>query len=101
MAGFRFTDSAEKDLEKIVDYTLENWGQVQARKYIDGLVNLADSLAKNPDIGVNRDNLFEGFISFPYESHVLYYVKDSEGIIIMRVLHEHMDAKKHLAFTEH
>ncbi len=101
MADFRFTDSAERDLERIVDYTVENWGQTRAIKYIDGLVDLVGMLAENPSIGVNRDNLFEGFISFPYMIHVLYYTKESKGITIMRVLHQPMDPEKHLTSTKH
>ena len=36
MASYVFTDKAEHDLEKIIDFTVEHWGALQAMKYIDG-----------------------------------------------------------------
>jgi toxin ParE1/3/4 len=35
-------------------------------------------------------------LSFPYESHILYYMKQSHGITIVRVLHQRMDPMKYL-----
>ena len=96
MPRYEFTDQAEHDLDTIIDYTVERWGKVQAQKYLDGLEELAQNLAENPDLGVNRDRLFEGLISFPYVSHILYYVKQPHGIAIIRVLHRRMDTKRHI-----
>lgn len=94
--GYQFTDKAERDLEGIVDYTVQEWGVSRANSYLDGLETLAQLLAENPDIGTARGSLFEGLLSFPYESHVLYYEKQSHGIVILRVLHRYMDPLKHL-----
>lgn len=96
MPEYRFTPEAREDLQSIIDYTLGSWGQGQAHKYIDGLEALAGKLAKKPHIGVNCDALIPGLISFPYASHVLYYVPQRRGITIIRVLHNAMDARKHL-----
>ena len=35
-------------------------------------------------------------LSFPNESHIPYYKKHARGIVIVRVLHQHMDLVKHL-----
>jgi len=96
MPHYEFTGHAECDLEGIIDYTLEHWGPRQAKTYLDGLHSLAGKLAANPDLGVSRDALFKGLISFPYASHVLYYVKQPHGITIIRVLHKRMDPCRHL-----
>jgi plasmid stabilization system protein ParE len=37
-----------------------------------------------------------GLLSFRYESHILYYKKHASDIVIVRVLHQHMDPVKHL-----
>lgn len=94
--GYQFTDKAERDLESIIDYTVQEWGVSQANTYLDGLETRAQLLAKNPDIGMAREALCKGLLSFPYESHVLYYKKYARGIVIVRVLHQHMDPVKHL-----
>ncbi len=57
MARFSFTDNAEKDIVKIVDYTNETWGVRQATKYIDDLYGQAQLISGNPDMGLNRSML--------------------------------------------
>jgi len=34
---YQFTDKAERDLEGIIDYTVQEWGVSQANTYLDGL----------------------------------------------------------------
>ena len=96
MADYRFSDKAERDLEDIIDYTLQQWGPAQAHAYIDGLETRVQLLADNPDLGTKREALFEGLLSFPHESHILYYLKQAHGITILRVLHQSMDPVRHL-----
>ncbi|MCK4834594.1 MAG: type II toxin-antitoxin system RelE/ParE family toxin [Gammaproteobacteria bacterium] len=96
MPSYVFTDKAEHDLEKIIDFTVEHWGTLQAILYIDGLEEIAQTLAKNPDIGLKREALFTGLLSFPYQRHILYYTKELHGVSIIRVLHASMDSVKHI-----
>jgi toxin ParE1/3/4 len=63
--SYQFTDKAERDLEGIIDYTVQEWGVSQANTYLDGLETRAQLLAENPDIGTARETLFEGLLSFP------------------------------------
>ena len=93
---YQFTDKAERDLEGIIDYTVQEWGVSQANTYLDGLQTRAQLLAENPDLGMAREILSEGLLSFPYESHILYYKKHARGIAIVRILHQQMDPVKHL-----
>jgi toxin ParE1/3/4 len=101
MPEYRFTQEANDDLQGIIDYTIEHWGKAQAHKYIDGFEELAARLAENPALGANRNQLIDGLISFPYVSHILYYVSQDHGITIIRVLHKSMDAKRHFEKTNH
>ena len=96
MTSYVFTDKAEHDLEKIIDFTVKHWGALQAIQYIDGLEEIAQTLADNPDIGSKRNDLFAGLLSFPYHRHILYYMKDIYGVSIIRVLHASMDSKKYI-----
>ncbi|MCB1677240.1 MAG: type II toxin-antitoxin system RelE/ParE family toxin [Halioglobus sp.] len=97
---YQFTAKAERDLERLIDYNAREWGTgiSQTHTYLDGLESRARLLAENPDLGMARETLFEGLLSFPYESHILYYKKHTRGIVIVRVLHQHMDPVKHLQF---
>ncbi len=96
MADFRFTDKAEHDLEDIIDYTLQQWGARQANSYIDGLEVQCQLLADSPRLGIQRQEIKVELLSFPYESHILYYVIEPNNITIVRVLHHSMDPIKHL-----
>ena len=96
MADYSFTEQAERDIEEITDYTVQQWGIAQTVAYLDGLEARVQFLANNPQVGTNREALFAGLLSFPYESNILYYVKQSNGIAIVRVLHQRMDPVQHL-----
>ncbi len=83
-AGFRLDD--------IYQYTLNEWGEKQAEKYIRGLfehfVGIADqSVLSHPipaEFGV------DGFVS-KYEKHYVYWKSLSGGQVgIVTVLHERM-----------
>ncbi len=93
---YQFTNKAERDLGGIIDYTVQEWGVSQANTYLDGLESRAQLLAENPGLGMAREILSEGLLSFPYESHILYYKKHARGIVIVRILHQQMDPVKHL-----
>ncbi|MCO5119192.1 MAG: type II toxin-antitoxin system RelE/ParE family toxin [Burkholderiaceae bacterium] len=68
MPDFRFSAGAEHDLEDIIDYTIERWGVDQAVKYMDGLEDLAGTLARTPALGRRRDDLLEGLLVFPMKA---------------------------------
>lgn len=93
---YKFSEKAERDLEDIIDYTFQQWGAAQTHTYLDGLVARGQLLAENPDLGTKREAISEELLSFPYESHILYYMKQSHGITIVRVLHQSMDPMNHL-----
>ncbi len=95
MANFYFTEQAEKDLEAIVDFTVQRWGMAQSHNYLDELDALAQILADNPLLGAEREELSPGLRSFPCQSHLLFYVLQKEGIIIVRVLHTSVDVVRY------
>lgn len=95
MGNFYFTEQAEKDLEAIIDFTVQRWGVVQSHTYIDDLEALAQILADNPVLGAERDELSQGLRSFPYQSHLLFYVLQKDRIAIVRVLHTSVDVVRY------
>ena len=135
---------AVHDLEEIWLRSFKKWGEYQADKYYDELVEHVDRLKDNPKIGKSRDYIRKDYRSFQvnrhvgtsknsgfcvsarkrrtenrsihrvYEdsstaltqqsrkkrvfrgAHVIYYRLYGEVIDIVRVLHERMDATRHL-----
>lgn len=96
MPQYRFSHRAYSDLQDINSYTLENWGQEQALTYIDGLELAAKSLASTPKVGKSCDDLRRGLRSYPYQGHILYFMEEKKGVVIIRVLHKRMSSELHI-----
>lgn len=93
---FRLTPAAERDLEGIWQYTCELWGVDQAHKYIDLLTQAFQALADAPMTAPACDHIREGYRFRGVERHVAYFKLAPYGIAVVRVLHDRMDAKRHL-----
>ncbi|WP_052454703.1 type II toxin-antitoxin system RelE/ParE family toxin [Rickettsia hoogstraalii] len=85
-----FTDSAKRDIEDIADYSLKNWGRQQTLKYLDEIYRKTLDLSINPNIGVLRSDIYPNLLSFPIRKHIIYYIKQEKGIMVIRALHTHM-----------
>lgn len=96
MADHRLSQLAAADIATIADYTIKNFGIVQARRYRDGLVAACQVLADHPHRGRSADELAPKLRRWHYESHVIFYLPSENGALIVRVLHQRMDFERHL-----
>jgi len=48
-------------------------------------------LAETPGIGRSAEDLKLTFFRFRYQSHMIFYTVEPNGIVIQRVLHARMD----------
>ena len=99
MAAYRLTPKAADDLDGIHEYTITNFGLEQARDYLNNLHRRFGDLAERPALGRRADRLAPELRRYPYRSRVVFYVPETEGVLIVRVLHESMDAPRHLVST--
>ena len=95
MNNYKLSRLASADLEEIAEYTIERFGIEQARRYRDGLKTCFDQLANNPALGKRSEQLMRGLRRFEHQSHVVFYINESEDIFIVRVLHSSMDVPRH------
>ena len=95
MASYRLRTLARNDLEIIWDYTLEQWGIQQAERYFKALFTCFDDLARNPQMGRQRDDVLPGSRSFPQGRHVVFYEIDDNGIEILGIVHQSTDVDVH------
>jgi len=89
-------NAAEADLISIWLYSFENWGEAQADRYLDAIETALKKIAKSPDQGESRDWLRQGYWSIRVEHHIAFYTFTDKEVRIRRVLHEVMDAGRHL-----
>ena len=76
-----------------------NFGLEQARDYLNGLHRRFGDLAEGPVLGRGVERLAPGLRRYPYRSHVVFYMSEDQGVLIVRVLHESMDAPRHFVPT--
>ena len=93
---YRLTPEAQADLSEIRQYTLQQWGIVQARQYLSGLRKTLNLLAEAPSLGELRPEVGTNVLSFPHVSHVVYYIVHKQQVVIFGVLHKRMVPLKHL-----
>ncbi len=96
MLGYRLSKRAEKDLENIALYSIQNFGIEQARLYRDGLFKTFDMICEFPMIGSDQNRIKKNARRQVYESHTIYYRVDHKAIFILRILGPGEDPLRHL-----
>ena len=96
MPEYRLTPAAEGDLESIWTYTVRQWGVEQAERYIDFLTAAFAELADSPKTAPTCEHIRPGYRRWSVERHMIYFRVTDYGIAVVRVLHERMDAPRHL-----
>ncbi|HJV00614.1 MAG TPA: type II toxin-antitoxin system RelE/ParE family toxin [Burkholderiaceae bacterium] len=96
MAEYRLTPAAERDLEAIWVYTAQQWGQEQADRYTDMLAAAFADLARAPKTAPACDHIRSGYRRRNVAQHTIYFRVTTYGIAIIRILHNRMDAPRHL-----
>ena len=92
MPEFRLTPKAERDLESIWLYSLEQWGRGQA----DSFFTTFDELASSSKMAISCDQIRIGYRFCREGKHVIYFKVTEYGIAIIRILHERMLPSLHL-----
>ncbi len=96
MGKLYLTPAALRDMENIWLFTAERWGLAQAERYTDCLSDCFELLAQSPLSGRSCSHIRPGYRRQSVESHVVYYRAEPDAVTIVRVLHERMDAPRHL-----
>lgn len=81
---------AEADIDRIAAYTTNAWGGRQTDRYLDQLESFFQILAQNPSIGRPCDSIQAELRRFEVGKHVVFYVIEPDGVLIVRVLHQQM-----------
>lgn len=98
MAKVILRQEAIDDLNKIWNYTFENWSEMQADKYYAMLKLSCLEIGVNPEIGKEYDGINKNLLGLHSGRHILFYqIIDKNEIEIIRILHERMDLKNRLS----
>jgi len=78
------------------DYTVSHWGLAQAMRYADRIEAACSDLAEAPQHAQGCADIRPGYRRRGVEQHVIYFRQTRYGIAVIRILHQRMDAKRHL-----
>lgn len=96
MAKYRLSKRADNDLVEIAEYTIREFGIEQARHYRDALEVCFSTLADNPLMGHSAEQFAPQLRRFEHESHIVFYMPEDVGVLVVRILHERLDVDHHL-----
>lgn len=92
---YRLSEKASEDLDDILDYSIIEFGVDVMLDYHLSLENCFELLAENPDLGLKAYNIRQNYFYFQHRSHLIFYKKEIDGILIVRLLHKSMNVPIH------
>ena len=97
MAIFELTKEAAEDLFKIWEYTVDTWSEQQADKYYAQLTLSFKKIAEKPSkAGSSYEEIYPGLKGKHVGKHVVFFLpRKDKPTLIVRILHERMDFKRH------
>lgn len=95
LRSLRLSPLALDDLENIWTYTAQRWSEDQAESYHADFVAAFEGLASSIKRGRPVD-VRVGYLKYAVGAHLIFYLQTDTTIDVMRILHQSMDADRHL-----
>ena len=97
MPSFRYSQTADSDLDGIAEYTVLQFGENQARAYRAMIDQSANTIAEYPEVGRSYETR-RGRVLRKHNvgEHALFYVPQADGVLIVSVLHLKSDFDRYL-----
>jgi toxin ParE1/3/4 len=88
--------AARADLKVIARYSRHKWSERQAKTYLGLVAARFALLRRRPRLGMPREDLAPGYRSLSVGRHLVFYRLEGAKVVIIRLLHQSMDARLHL-----
>ncbi len=96
MADYRLSAAADADMANIIEFGILRFGLAQVRQYVSELEQHLASLAANRSLGRDASEVARGLRRFSFGAHVIFYQREDNGILIVRILYQRMDVLRHM-----
>jgi toxin ParE1/3/4 len=100
VADYVLSNKADSDLTDIYLYSHRAFGEAKADAYFLSLRDCLRTLAENPRLGRAVDDLYPGLFCHRHARHTVFYTVEEASIFVVRILHDAMDAPRHIAPRE-
>lgn len=92
---YKLSRLAVEDFTLIYEYSLLNFGIIQADKYTEHLESSFHLLSNSPLMGRECTELGLEVRRYDYQRHAIFYRQREHDIFIIRILHQQMHPLKH------
>ena len=93
---YKLSRLAAEDFAAIYEYTLINFGVMQADAYTQDLEKVLALLSEHPFIGVASDEIGKDVRRHDHQRHAIFYRNADNTVFVLRILHHQMEATRHL-----
>jgi len=94
---YSLSNGAAQDIEDILEQSLLEFGLLQTENYFNSLTSCLKLLGANPEMGRTAEEIRPGYRRFSHKSHLIFYKPAGKNdILVIRILHHHMDAIRHI-----
>jgi toxin ParE1/3/4 len=87
----KYTKQAEKEIDEILEYSIQHFGFERAEKYILTLKKTCEFLSVNPHSGRQRMEFTPPSYTIPSQKHIIFYQINDDHILIESVVHSSRD----------
>ena len=93
-----FTRDAQRDLHRIQEFGIKNFGLQQSEIYTDDLLDVTKLIAQAPHMNNERVHLGQSIRLHFYKAHIIFYRIDeaSKVVKIVRILSKRQNWSEHL-----
>jgi toxin ParE1/3/4 len=98
MRKLHLSPASAEDLENILQFTLDSWGEKQFEIYLSYFQEAFSAIQEDPKClsSQRRDEIFKKCRSIRSGHHIVFYRLRNKNIEIIRILHEKMDFSRHI-----
>ena len=83
---------AERRLKQIRNYSMEEWGVSLTQKYLTGFKKQFENIATNKAVyRIYPALLAQSILYTRYKKHYIFFIEETDRVIILTILHEAMD----------
>lgn len=93
---YKLSNLAAEDFAFIYEYTLLNFGVLQADNYTDSLESTFDLLSSSPLMGYECQEIADGVRRHDHQRHAIFYRQREQDIFVIRILHQQMEPLRHI-----
>ncbi len=93
--GVVYAPKALEDIDQLLERSQAEWGQEQMLVYAEALEKAVSLLRDFPRLGSTIRGLRKGQSQYIFGAHRIIYRAVTDNLIVVRVLHQNMDVRKH------